>query len=78
VRQRDRAPVGVLAHRAGVAGLDYVARVRGVTLAEDDLMGAEAARDSHLCDALEVGRSERLEDWDAAQQANGVLRRAHA
>ena len=53
VRQRDRAAVGVLADRAGVAGAHDVARVRLVALAEDHaLTGLEPARDGHLDHAL--------------------------
>ena len=41
VRQRDHAPVGMLADRARVAGAHDVARVAGVALAEDHVMPGE-------------------------------------
>ena len=55
-RERDRAAVGVLAHRAGVTAADDVAGVAVVALAEDDLRRLEAARDGDLRDTAR-GRS---------------------
>src|SRR5919107_845593 len=54
VRERDRAPVDVLAHRARVAAADHVAGVALVALAEDDLLGVEAARHRDLGDPAQV------------------------
>jgi len=74
VRQRDRAPVGMLAHGARVAAAHDVARVARVALAEDDLAGAETARDGDVLDAQQVLVAERLEHRDARQQLVGVVR----
>ena len=54
VGERDRAAVGVLAHRARVAAAHDVARVARVALAEDDLSGGEAPRDRDVGDAPQV------------------------
>ena len=70
--ERDLAAVGVLAHRAGVAGADDVARVGLVALAEDDLARAEPARVGDLGDEREVLGRERREHRDAAEQLGGL------
>src|SRR5215218_1293436 len=68
VRERDRAPVDVLAHRARVAAAHHVAGVALVALAEDDLLGVEAARYRDLRDAAQVLGPQRLEHGHGAQE----------
>ncbi len=54
VRERDRAPVGVLARDAGAAALEDVARVAGVALAQHDACrprSAAARRRARSCRA---------------------------
>ena len=56
-RERDLAPVGVLADRARVARRGPRSSVSdGVALAEDGLAGGEAARHGHRRDRRELGR----------------------
>src|SRR4051812_37760186 len=68
--QGDRATVGMLADRPRVAGLDDVARVAGVALAEDDVAGGKAPRHGELGDLGQLARTEGLEDRDARKQGD--------
>jgi hypothetical protein len=77
VRERDRAPVDVLAHGARVAAADDVAGVALVALAEDDLLRVEAPRHRDLRDPAQVLGPERLEHGHGAQQRDAVLQPRH-
>ena len=74
VGQGYRAPVGVLADGATMAGADDVARVGGVALAEDDLAPTERARHRDLRDARQFVAAEDLENRYLAKEADDVLR----
>ena len=71
-RERDRAPAGVLAHRAGATGANDVAGVARVALAEYDLARLERARDGEVGDPLEVFALERREHRHAREQLDHV------
>ena len=74
VRERDLAAVGVLAHRARVAGAHDVARVGVVALAEDDLARGEArAGRRPSATRPRSSRAELREHRHAAEQLGGVL-----
>ena len=77
VRERDDAPVGVLAHGAGVAGAHDVARVAGVALAEDDVVAGERARNRDLDHTLQVLGCQRLEDRHLTQESDALLCSGH-
>ena len=77
VRERDDAPVGVLAHGAGVAGAHDVAGVAGVALAEDDVVAGERARNRDLDHALQVVGRQRLEDRHLPQESDALLCSGH-
>ena len=72
-RERELAPVGVLADRPRVPAADDVARVRGVALAEDGLAGAEAAGHRHRGDGAELRRAELGEGGDLREERGRVL-----
>ena len=71
--ERDRAPVGVCAEGACVAGAHDVARVALVALAEDHLAGLEAARDGDLRDLLEILARQRLEYRDPGEELDRLV-----
>src|SRR4051795_934664 len=72
-REGQGAPVGVLAHHARVTRADDVAGVALVPLAEDDLVGLEAAGNGDGGDVAQVLGFEGLEHGDLREQADDVL-----
>ena len=71
-RERDDAPVRVLAHGAGPPGAHDVARVAAVPLAEHDLAGIELPRHRQVGDPLQVVEDERRGHGHPRQQLDDL------
>ena len=68
VRERDRAPVRVLAGDARPALLEHVARVPGVALAQDDASRPRSVRGTATRDLLQLGLGQLGEQRHAARE----------
>jgi hypothetical protein len=75
VRERDRAPVGVLAHHPRRAGAQDVAGVARIPFAQDDRAGRIAARHRDASHLLELLRGQLGEEGHATQQLDRGLDR---
>jgi hypothetical protein len=67
----------MLAREQHGAGLDQVAGIAAVALAEDDLTALPAAGDSHLRDLGELPLVKAVEHLGPSEQPDGLLPRRH-
>jgi hypothetical protein len=68
VGERERAPIGMRAHRPGPARAHDIARVALVALTEHDLVGGEMAGHGDVRHACQILLAQRREDRDASQE----------